>query len=419
MTYDSSPASDQDDHAPLAPLIDGPSLVVRQLDEEPAQFRRRREAYVAAQEVLVAATAAPVCVESEQIVGPRHDAIVVGSLEPLEDCAGFDGRNYRPRCFGNGIPDGLHVIDEVGGTPSNGLPVSQVLPSGQLVALVGPIKVGKTLTAIEIGARLSRGEPVLDLVAGRPRRTLLVAASEGGETATHWPRLHAANVDPTLVTVVTHQRFYIPGVVDTVSLLSLPDDLTRLETAIRRMKPTLVVVNTLRALAVDPSQKTLGAILDRLSEIAQQLDVTIVLVDYNDGSWRSHLIQQRVRVVLELAIGPDGSTRRLRAKCAAGSPIGGHNWQFQIDGVNGVPKITWLGPGEASGAHARRGPKPRQDLAVWLRARLVGGVLREVVMTEADLHGYPQSSVDRAFRRMKGRSEPLGDGTGRYVWRPA
>lgn len=380
--------------------------------------------------------------ETFQLLGPHPSARFVGSWRPFVPMS-----NHVIDALGNlvvdefghpvqsidarlpmlqGVPPGLRLIAAPDTAPPGKTRASwcsNVLPQGQLCCVRGSTKVGKTLLGHEILARLSRGEAILDLPPGPKLNGLLVSASEGGEVVRHWPRLNAAGADAARVNVVTHSRFLIPPVVDdtdTVSfdVLSISETPHLLKTAIERLGVSVLVLNTFRALAPNSFSDSHEVYLDQLASLAQELQIAIVIIDYRDGTALSRLIEQRARVIIDLDWDRQDPNRRTVRARGAQLPSAGVSWRFEIGAVNGVERIKWLSSATEAPRRQRRGPAPRQDLEEWLTARLSGsGEARDVLMGEADALRFPRVSVDRAFKRLKGKSEPLGDGTARKRWR--
>jgi hypothetical protein len=377
--------------------------------------------------------------ETFQLLGPEPCAKFIGSPRPFElnsnpilDASGNPvvdeyGNKveaiYAPGPMLQGIPTGLRLVagpnTRHGGVDASW--TSDVLPQGQISCIRGPAKVGKTLLGHEILARLSHGESVLDLPASGHLNGLLITAPEGGEVVRHWPRLRAAAADTSRVNVVTHWRLQVPLTLDetypvSLDALSLAEKPHLLRTAIERLGVSVVVLNTFTALAHCASGERDDEYLDRLGEVAQQLQVAIVLIDYRDGTALSRLIQQRARVILDLDWDRRDRNRRTLRAWGTQLPSEGLTWSFEISAVSGVERITWLTSGEDVKAPARRGPAPDPIRRAWLKARLAQPVLRDVVIQEADARGYPRGWADREHKRLGATSTPVGDGSARVCW---
>src|SRR5437763_1943940 len=112
------------------------------------------------------------------------------------------------------------------------------LPRGKLALLDGDPGVGKSLLAIDLAARLSRGGPLPDgTPAGRPHVTLLLGAEDDAADTTR-PRAEAAGADLDRVIAVTGPSR---------TPLSFPDDVMELAKLVRAHRPDLIVIDPITA----------------------------------------------------------------------------------------------------------------------------------------------------------------------------
>lgn len=110
---------------------------------------------------------------------------------------------------------------------------------GALGLLVGVPGLGKSMLALRIAARISRGLLPGDLY-GQPRH-VLYASAEDSPAHTLVPRLYAAGADPARVHIVTLRRDGIEG------SITLPDDVDALARAVRDLDAALLIVDPIMA----------------------------------------------------------------------------------------------------------------------------------------------------------------------------
>jgi putative DNA primase/helicase len=148
------------------------------------------------------------------------------------------------------------------------------LPLGAVSLLVGLPSFGKTLVAVELSARISRGQLAGDLF-GEPA-AVLFASAEDSLANTLVPRLAAAGGDLDRVEFVAMRR---AGLEDG---LVLPDDVAALEDAVRGRQARLVVIDPLMAHvhgAVDSHRDHhLRRVLAPLARLAEATGVAILVI---------------------------------------------------------------------------------------------------------------------------------------------
>lgn len=195
---------------------------------------------------------------------------------------------------------------------------------GAVTLLVGREKLGKSTLSTELAARLSRGILDGDLL-GRPADTLIVSYEDSAST-TIKPRLMAARADLKHVHRVRARRGKLRD------LVSLPDDVERIEELARERHARLIVVDPLSAslngeVNAHRDQDIRRALVP-LVQLAEEADLAILaLAHWNKaqgGDSLSRVLGSRgltaaVRFVLAFGRAPDadeGSRDRVLAHAA-------------------------------------------------------------------------------------------------------
>ena len=157
------------------------------------------------------------------------------------------------------------------------------IPYGKITILQGDPGEGKTTLALQIIARLTMGQPIIETAATAKPVKVIFQTAEDGLADTIKPRLVAAGADCSRVLVID----------DTEKALTLEDE--RLETAIRQTGARLVVL--------DPIQGYLGAgvdmhraneirpVMKRVGDLAEKYHCAIILIGHmnkNSGERSSY-----------------------------------------------------------------------------------------------------------------------------------
>ena len=145
-------------------------------------------------------------------------------------------------------------------------------PMNKLTIIQGDPGEGKTTLILEIAARLSKGEPILEGDVAREPVNIIYQTAEDGLADTIKPRLVAANADTSRIYVIDESQ----------QSLTMTDD--RLREALEETRAKLVIL--------DPLQAYLGAnidmhraneirpIMSKLSALAEKYECAIVLIGH-------------------------------------------------------------------------------------------------------------------------------------------
>lgn len=278
------------------------------------------------------------------------------------------------------------------------------LPRGKLALLDGDPGVGKSLLAIDVAARLSRGGPLPDgSLVVRPCVTLLLSAEDGPDTTR--PRAEAAGAD--LARIVSVSR--MDGLP-----LSLPSQLRDLEQLIRSHDAELVVIDPLMAFlapeAAANADQCVRRALTPLAEVAAYTGAAILLV--------RHLCKSEpARAVLRGlgSVGIIGAARTglLAAKHPADPSLGvlavsksnlaacppSLGYRVKSEAA-GRPVVEWVGPLGTTAEGLGRPEaalRPRDRAALWLAAELATGPRRvPELLARAAEAGIPERTLRRA-----------------------
>jgi hypothetical protein len=282
---------------------------------------------------------------------------------------------------------------------------------GKLAILEGDPGVGKSLLALDLCARLSRGQPWPDGTPSPGPWPSLVFAGEDNNRDTLIPRLQACRADLG--------RVFTPEEDATASRpLGLPSGAAALDEAIVRSGARLVVFDPL-AEFLDPrvstnNETSVRRALKPLLLIAEARGCVFLLIRhlnkvegrralYRGGGSIALVAECRSAWLLapepEMSKQPSDSgksARRILAEVKNNLAPGQRSLAFEMTRAeSGATTLTWMGPVAATPdtllARPRRipPPRPREAAQIFLRELLAGGALssREVYRraTEAGL----------------------------------
>lgn len=309
---------------------------------------------------------------------------------------------------------------------------SERIPLGSLSLLVGQPGLGKTLLAIELAARASRGQLDGDLAV--PVDVLYLTA-EDSPAHTLVPRLMAAGADLNRVSFL--------NVRDDVGErgLALPDDVDKLADAIGRAGARIVVIDPVMAhlaTALDSHRDhAIRRALAPLARLADELGVAIAGVAHLNKSTSTDLfgriggsigLTAAARSVLILAADPEageGSRERIVAHGKSNLSALAPALRLRIEGriVDGpegsidTAGIAWIGEapnvsvaellGAATDARAELGP--RREAETFLRELLAEGGMPSVAVQKAARNaGIAWATVRRAKAALRIRARKVG-----------
>ena len=283
------------------------------------------------------------------------------------------------------------------------------LARGKLHLLDGDPGLGKSTTALDLAARLSRGATMPDGSPANGPDGVVILSAEDGVADTIRPRLEAAGADlariVALTAIVDADGERMPG---------LPVDLAALEAGIRKVDAALVIIDPLMAyLPSDVNahrDQDVRRALAPLSALAERTRAAIVAIRHLNKSAGGHALYRgggsigiigAARVGLLVARDPDDDERHVVAVTKSNLAAEPPSLAFRLveDAEIGVARVEWLGESEhgASALLAARTDDPDEGSALAeavevLRTILVAG---PVSAKEAEREAY-DAGVTRA-----------------------
>jgi len=340
---------------------------------------------------------------------------------------------------GRASPDGEPVLvrlADVAPAPLEWLWPARV-PLGKLTLLVGDPGRGKSLLALDVAARVTRGRPWPDAPeAPAPLGNVVLLSAEDDLADTIRPRLDAAGADPQRVVELRAVRR--PGAPEGRGFC-LGTDLAALERAIERTgEVRLVVLDPLSAyLGGTDSHKNaeVRALLAPLQELAARSGAAVLAVTHLNKNAATSAIYRpsgslafvaAARAVWAVVPDNDRPDRRLLlpVKCNLAGPTGGMAYAVvEPPDHPGTPIVAWEPePVLLTAAEALGGPQPqgnggRRYVSEWLRELLADGPVRSREVEQAAREaGIGKSALQRAKRALGVVACPRGFGSP-WTWR--
>src|SRR5437867_3215912 len=299
------------------------------------------------------------------------------------------------------------------------------LARGKLAILDGDPEMGKSLVAIDLIARLSRGGPLPDgSPLAEPCNSLLLSA-EDDAADTIRPRAEAAGTDLA--------RLVIPNFGDRVP--RLPQDIPPLEELVRDSRAALVVIDPLMAF-LPPSvaanlDQCVRQVLTPLAGLAARTGCAVLFVRHLTKKSRPHAIQRgqgsmgimaAVRTALFVAAQPGGTSVQTcgatRVLTVAKSNVGRRPPALGfhiVEAPTGQPVIEWTGPVNRTADEVCRGGEAggvrmRERATDWLKRELAAGPRKAADMyAAAAAAGIPERTLERAKHELPACSHRTWD----------
>ena len=226
------------------------------------------------------------------------------------------------------------------------------IPQGAVSILDGDPGQGKSLLAIEIAARLSRGAPLPGETATSEPGGVVILSAEDSLSHVIKPRLRAAVADMSRILAIP----YTPDVPGQPTFSKLPVDIPILERAIKRVAARLVIFDVLACyvpatLNMQRDQDVRLA-LAPLAEMADRLVVACLALRHLNKNMTGPAIYRgggsiaivgAARSGLLLAADPNNSEMRVLACVKSNLGILPRSLSLEIKTADGVPHIEWLG----------------------------------------------------------------------------
>ena len=308
------------------------------------------------------------------------------------------------------------------------------IPLGKLTILDGDPGTSKTTLALDLAARVSRGEAMPDgskTDLDRPRGIVLLTA-EDGLADTIRPRLDAAGAD-------AEQVVALQAVTGPTGRERLPtiQDVGALREGIDAVDAALVILDPLVAYlgsGVDSHRDaSVRAVLGGLAQLAEETGVAVLAIRHLNKSESSNALYRgggsiaftaSARSVLLAGRDPGDPTRERKvlasSKCNVAEPQTSLAYR-SIMASNGAVCIEWLGTSPHSAddllrERPRNGLSKLEEAKQWLQDELGDGPAQTTELEErAELCELSWRTVRRASRELgvKPRKEGYG---GPWVW---
>jgi putative DNA primase/helicase len=301
------------------------------------------------------------------------------------------------------------------------------VPFGKVTIFAGDPGLGKSLVALDLAARVSRGG-----------RGVILLSAEDAPADTIRPRLDSARADVRRIQILTAVRVTANDGKRTERMLRLDLDVQRIADAIGQYSETdLVIIDPLSAYmgSVDArSDEQVRSILAPLAELAAKTGVAIACVKHlNKAEEKSAIYRSggsigfvaAARVVWVFAKDRDDPERRLivLVKSNIGPDPGGLAYRIEQTEI-GHCRVRWEdGPVHIALEDVLRPPTPNRESAAhaadqWLREMLSSGaVAANDVKQAATEAGVSWMTVRRAAAVLNVKRVHEGFGAGsRWMW---
>ncbi len=315
------------------------------------------------------------------------------------------------------------------------------IPLGRITLLVGDPGLGKSLLALDIAARVSRGAPWPDepvkseetrvksqnspsgspllTLDSRPPSSVLLLTAEDDFADTVRPRLEALGADCDRILGIAT----VPGdkLQDVPRSFALNRDLSRLRNLVEAMPDCrLVVIDPISAY-LGNSNSDVGALLLALTTIARERDIAVLIVSHfrqKDGATICRTIGSVAFVAASRASwaickDPLSENKRLfmPVKNNLAPDVTGLAYTIETSPGQRVPTIRWspepvthsLDFAIAAARAACRPDVERQDAIKWLKERLTKSPIRASdSREEGEVQGINYATLRRAYREIGG-----------------
>lgn len=224
------------------------------------------------------------------------------------------------------------------------------IPRGAFSMLDGDPGTGKSMLALEIAARVSRGEPLPDNGQHHKAASVILLSSEDSLSHTLAPRLRMAGADLTKIIAIP----YSPEQPGDECFTRLPRDLKILRRAIEQESAALVIIDVLVSYIPaelstqnDQAVRLALAPLTELGEITGASFLATRHLNKNTGASAMYRgggsigISGAARCSMLLARDPSDPDTRVLAVIKSNMGIIPQSVNMTIASVNGVPRIVW------------------------------------------------------------------------------
>ncbi|NIM48001.1 MAG: AAA family ATPase [Gemmatimonadales bacterium] len=312
---------------------------------------------------------------------------------------------------------------------------SHRIPLGKLTFISGDPDLGKSSTALDIAARLTRGDVMPDQAPTEQPAGVVMLTAEDAASDTVIPRLMAAGANLERVKLLNEVR-----IGDKRQEIVLPEHLDALLVAVEAAEAKLVIVDVFTAFLTGTvntwRDHDLRRALRPLAKFAEESGVAVVAIRhltkqagtkaiYRGGG--SIAFSGAARAEYLVASDPEDDTVRIFATIKNNLAPKSPSLRFRLEGVTvpgleeAVVKVTWLGESPHTADSLVEDPTERSALGEakeFLRDQVQDGPrLAEEIIRNAKKAGISESTLKRAKRELKVKSQRMGFGPGgQWMW---
>src|SRR5215217_4277687 len=319
--------------------------------------------------------------------------------------------------------------------------VSWLWPSwlalGKLALVDGDPGLGKSAVTVDLSARASAGKAFPDGAECEPAGVVLLSA-EDGLADTIRPRLDAAGADTSRILALAT----VPDEKRHDRLLSIPEDLARIEKGIRRVGARLVVVDPLMAFLSGETNshrdQDVRRALAPIAGLAERTGAAVLVIRHlNKASANNPLyrgggsigIIGAARIAFVVGKDPQDENRRVLASTKNNLAMSPASLMFSLEEAeSGSVRVNWLGQSEVSAKDLLATPQDREhadarsEAVEFLNEVLADGpVAASQVKEEAEDAGISERTLARAKKVvgvMSYREGEIGErGKGQWLWK--
>jgi hypothetical protein len=312
------------------------------------------------------------------------------------------------------------------------------IPLGKVTILEGDPDHGKSTISLDLLARVSTGTPMPGETGRREAAGGVIVCAEDDLSDTVLPRLEAHQADLTKIASIPLER----DEHGKVKPLVLPDDLDRLELAIKGAAAKLLVIDPITAYLSETISTNNDASVRRattpLADLAQRTGCAIVLIrhlnkagdlkaKYRGGGSIAFTGAARSVLVVEEHPEQPGLRVLARVKGNLAKAVPAIGYRITEEPLYGCPLIVWQGTVHIDadtllrGHDSRRDAEVREEAEGYLRDLLADGpvAVPDVRKALIDGAGVTAATLRRAKEHLKVISERQRDDDGKttgWTW---
>jgi hypothetical protein len=297
------------------------------------------------------------------------------------------------------------------------------IPRGKITILDGDPDNGKSVLTTDLAARVTAG---LDLPDGAPAEAAgaVIVSAEDGASDTIRPRFDAAGGDPTRTCLLGDDEPF-----------AIPDDIPRLERAVRQVGAALIVIDPIMAFFSDDvnsnRDQDVRRALTPLKQMAERTGAAVVLVRHLNKSPGGNPLYRgggsigiigAARSGMVVGRHPDDDDLRVLAGQKNNLSLPPESLAYRIEAAdNGAARIVYEGVSEATAGQLLRVPADEEEKSAlteakeFLNSELKGrSMAMKIVERNAREAGISPRTLKRAKQAMGVKSVKESDGS--WTW---